>query len=1164
LGKSRPEAIPPKARSHLFYTLSDILAKLFPRARRRALAIVGLGLWTLAGLSAAPIFAQEAESALLGQPAPETPVPSAQPTPSLKPIVPKLTPIPTLTPTPRPRIPMLFPESSAQHGGTASGQETRSNGVSKKSEAEKGKDEKKKETPPDFEELQIGLVKDVAVIRGGCWTPVRLVLSNPEGEDFQGEIRVGFEGLTPTFQAAEADLPKGSRKRWEFLVRAPNFDTSYNMPFVAELRDSSGVIVRRLSSELLTPSQRAEQKKKGDFIFEGFEEVYDLEQAVALVVSPQGNEGGRRHVEAAGFDAYTLPYSDYDDPEPLQLFETPKNSSGDENIWLAYTASARGVVGSIQSFVNNAPYRIRQIGDQIRDIGSLLRDQEGSERFRTHRENLINRFNRYKEELSKIENYLPVFQPIARRFQKRQYQAAPGVFIARQEVAAPLQREIPGGLATPLREVGRSWSFSPSPEPDLKRRTSRFASRYYHEGIERVSGYFASQPGQGSQPFYQPSFIQASYGKRHYDRAERWTFPLGSVELLPTHPLGYNGVDVVIWEEADPESLSAEQGRALMQWVRAGGRLIICGGARASWLGSWFEDIAPANLSQNAAQFRFPLVRPAKNPAPNPWKLLGGVEVQVRELLPKPNAETVVRLGERVLAVRGQLGGGIVLATAYSLGELGGVAGSSVQDVDFFDLHFPANPSRADFRLHAASASAMREAARGRGGAPLVSVDGAFLLGIAFFILSVGANAWLARRLKKPLLFWAVFAGLSFLATGLAAWVYRNQGSGPMVVRHFAWLSADAGSPVARGTSFAAVEARLPARILPRLEGVSVPPLYFTVSEAANYELVRMVRGLSGDATHSTMARRLSVWEGGQRSRPEPHWLGFASVSEYGANYLKDLDGTIDAALVAASAPGESNKLRIENNTPHRLVRAVLYEDPNNVYIVGDLPAGQSRSISLKSYRKSFHDIQNYQNTSNLMVVVRDGFSSTEELERLRQAPELNRLAPWREDPDEKARRRRPSVIRALLGINNENREILDSFQMGARRLNIQGGNLGYALPASDEDALVVPADSFYLPADPPADEWTLVAEIESEKPLVTFESGVAGAAREGLQVLSVRIPKTWLFEERRGGYSLRRSAPAQPQENISADEAASPAATPPAVPSTLPAAESAPADTAP
>ena len=65
----------------------------------------------------------------------------------------------------------------------------------------------------------------------------------------------------------------------------------------------------------------------------------------------------------------------------------------------------------------------------------------------------------------------------------------------------------------------------------------------------------------------------------------RWSRQVSDVERLPTQWYGYEGVDAVILSTSRPEiyaKLTANDARvqALDQWVRMGGRLVLCVGSQ--------------------------------------------------------------------------------------------------------------------------------------------------------------------------------------------------------------------------------------------------------------------------------------------------------------------------------------------------------------------------------------------------------------------------------------------------------------------------------------------------------------------------------------------------------------------------------------------------------
>jgi hypothetical protein len=148
-------------------------------------------------------------------------------------------------------------------------------------------------------------------------------------------------------------------------------------------------------------------------------------------------------------------------------------------------------------------------------------------------------------------------------------------------------------------------------------------------------------------------------------------------------------------------------------------------------------------------------------------------------------------------------------------------------------------------------------------------------------------------------------------------------------------------------------------------------------------------------------------------------------------------------------------------------------------------------------------------------------------------------MKPWLDELDAAAKpSAKPSVARALLGMGNENDREVQDFNMRLRRsLNSQSSGT----PIAQDDVLQLARSSFYVPADVPDDGFTLVAEFE--KPAIEFDPGVAGAASEGLQVLAVRIPRSWLVKQE--GFRLYRAAPGPEAPSASASAESAPEAQP-------------------
>jgi hypothetical protein len=102
---------------------------------------------------------------------------------------------------------------------------------------------------------------------------------------------------------------------------------------------------------------------------------------------------------------------------------------------------------------------------------------------------------------------------------------------------------------------------------------------------------------------------------------------------LPENTLGYESVDAVLWLAADPASLNAGTGekmRALQDWVRQGGRLVVC--QMPEWRKTQaFNDLLPVMLldvvdKPDVEPLRSLAVKdPVERRSPdNPWNRLGG------------------------------------------------------------------------------------------------------------------------------------------------------------------------------------------------------------------------------------------------------------------------------------------------------------------------------------------------------------------------------------------------------------------------------------------------------------------------------------------------------------------------------------------------------------
>ena len=69
---------------------------------------------------------------------------------------------------------------------------------------------------------------------------------------------------------------------------------------------------------------------------------------------------------------------------------------------------------------------------------------------------------------------------------------------------------------------------------------------------------------------------------------------------LPADALGYEAADAIVWTDEDPDRLAADQFRALRQYVRGGGRLVVIQNAETQRMGR-LDDLLPVHIDGVAA-----------------------------------------------------------------------------------------------------------------------------------------------------------------------------------------------------------------------------------------------------------------------------------------------------------------------------------------------------------------------------------------------------------------------------------------------------------------------------------------------------------------------------------------------------------------------------------
>jgi hypothetical protein len=302
---------------------------------------------------------------------------------------------------------------------------------------------------------------------------------------------------------------------------------------------------------------------------------------------------------------------------------------------------------------------------------------------------------------------------------------------------------------------------------------------------------------------------------------------------LPENVLGYDAVDAIVWLDADPALLKASGGdekfRALEQYVRRGGRLVIC--QPADWqktLG--FENLLPVSQIIDVAEKDdlFPLRDLAKpymgvtdpayaneNDIPeelkDPFAIVQG-PYRFARAIPKPDAVVEYwitwpaipgqdELPKTPYLVREPMGLGSVTWVAQNLGDQTltttrrGWINVWNRVLGWNNRPMPVT-SLTDLRIRQrfaidGSTSTVDVGPALIGSRMELSSKSAWLITLAvlFFLCywllaGPGAYAYLAAR-KRTQLSWFVFGACAFGATALTYAMYRLVLRGPPEVRHF-------------------------------------------------------------------------------------------------------------------------------------------------------------------------------------------------------------------------------------------------------------------------------------------------------------------------------------------------------------------------------------------
>jgi hypothetical protein len=415
---------------------------------------------------------------------------------------------------------------------------------------------------------------------------------------------------------------------------------------------------------------------------------------------------------------------------------------------------------------------------------------------------------------------------------------------------------------------------------------------------------------------------------------------------LPDRWIGLEAVDVIVWDEPEPETLSIAQLAALVDWVRNGGQLVVgIGPAGTKIQKSVLAEIMPLELTQppvevrelGAFQHRY-MSTDERFDAPISVAVgapTRGALVTFGDQLPDKRAIPLIALR--------CVGSGRVIATTPRLHDLGRVGLRREFYTELLDL----NLNEADFKAKEAEQYLARGALSLY--QPLIAqiefrrlasarILAAFAFVAAYILLATfGVWSWLKRHSLTHLSWvaFAVFAGVaSLLSLGAVGLSHGVTGT----VHNYSFVDLDSGSSEARVTTYFGyksnrrqlVDLSLPAEggyLRPLSSGPDTAPLYTTPER---YAAVVGKATLTDTPMRATLKQFEGVWRG-------------------------QIEGGIRGSLTADRDSGKiTPQSWIQNDLDVHFTRGyVLYIDPRMRGPDGDVPyraAGLDRRADRKAY----------------------------------------------------------------------------------------------------------------------------------------------------------------------------------------------------------------------
>lgn len=413
-------------------------------------------------------------------------------------------------------------------------------------------------------------------------------------------------------------------------------------------------------------------------------------------------------------------------------------------------------------------------------------------------------------------------------------------------------------------------------------------------GVLETPGWRPLEPSYGARPYYHNVVVAAMPAP---DLPDRW--------------FGLEAVDVVVWDRPNPAAVSNAQLQALMQWVRAGGQLVV--GVGQSWPAvqeSALAEIVPLQTRAAGAsatvevdrmpQFFSKLVDPRYQQSEERGARTFHAPISVATAEARPGALRAFRTqapgGPDLDLITVQwVGSGRVIAVAASLRDLMQVPLTGAFYAQLFDVNqltekFLENEGESlQFALNQSTSlypDVVRPTSFGGWGSLLVLAAFAFV--VAYIGVATLASWWWLKRHALVPLSWTVFAVFAVVASALSlgtVGVLRGVQRG---VHAFSLVDLQAGQREARARCYFGYRSPIRRRI-----NLSVP--------GEGSFLRPMTPGPGGSGAYAT-PQRYSALANRALLADTPMR---ATLKQFEGFWEGQLDGSIRAALVADQSSGQ-------------------------------------------------------------------------------------------------------------------------------------------------------------------------------------------------------------------------------------------------------------------